>query len=63
MFRRKKGQSTLEYIIIFTVVVAAVLWAANFAIRGKMQRIFSHTANETAAAVEHIDFGGGNTTD
>ncbi|MBU1869556.1 MAG: class III signal peptide-containing protein [Candidatus Omnitrophica bacterium] len=63
MFRRKKGQSTLEYIIIFTVVVAAVLWAANKAIRGKMMNIFSHTANETEAAVKHIDFGGGNSAE
>lgn len=56
-----KGQSTLEYIIIFTVIVAAVLVAANMFIRPKVTSMLNHTANEAESAVKHIDFGANQT--
>lgn len=56
MFSGKKAQSTLEYIIIFTVVVAAVLIAANTMIRGRMQNILNHVSNQAQTAVEHVNF-------
>lgn len=52
----KKAQSTLEYIIVFTVIVAAVMLVANNAIRTKMQSILTHTAEQTEVAVKKIDF-------
>jgi len=52
----KKAQSTLEYIIIFTVIVGAVLWAANNVIRGRMQNIFNHVSEQAETAVGHINF-------
>ncbi len=56
MFKGKKAQSTLEYIIIFTAIVGAVLLAANAIIKPKMQNIIEHTATQAETAVQHINF-------
>jgi uncharacterized protein YpmB len=56
MFKRKKAQSTLEYIIIFTVIVGAILFAANNFIRGRMQNILDHASGQAEIAVKHINF-------
>lgn len=56
MLRSRKAQSTLEYIIIFTTVVAAILWAANTVIKGKMQNIISHVGTQAETAVSHVNF-------
>lgn len=60
MLRNKKAQSTLEYIIIFTVIVGVVLVAANGIIKSKMENIFNHVAEQTETAVDHIDFSSTN---
>ena len=52
----RKGQSTLEYIIIFTVIVGVVLLAANTFIRTRMEDMLNHTSNETLKAVKHVNF-------
>jgi len=56
MSKQKRAQSTLEYIIVFTVIVAAILVVANSAIREKVQSMLNHTANQTEEAVKHINF-------
>jgi hypothetical protein len=56
--RHQKAQSTLEYIIIFTVIIGAVLLFANATMRGKIGSILGHAANQTEKAVEHINFTG-----
>lgn len=56
MLSSKKAQSTLEYIIIFTVIVGAVLYAANTLIRQRMQNILDHVSNQAETAVKHVDF-------
>jgi len=56
MLTGKKAQSTLEYIITFTVIVGAILFAANTVIRGKMQNIIEHVSNQAETAVKHINF-------
>lgn len=56
MLTGKKAQSTLEYIIIFTVIVGAILFAANTIIRGRMQNIIEHVSNQAETAVKHINF-------
>lgn len=56
MLRSRKAQSTLEYIIIFTVVVAAILLAANTVIRNKMGNIITHVATQAETAVNHVNF-------
>lgn len=56
MFRQKRAQSTLEYIIVFTAIVGAVLVAANTVIRPRVQNIITHTAEQAETAVNHISF-------
>jgi uncharacterized protein YpmB len=56
MSNQKKAQSALEYIIVFTVIVGAILLAANTLIRQKMNNIFEHVTNQTERAVEHVNF-------
>lgn len=56
MLTAKKAQSTLEYIITFTVIVGAILFAANNLVRGKMQNILEHVSNQAEIAVKHINF-------
>jgi len=56
MLRSKKAQSTLEYIIIFTVVIGAILFAANTMVRGRMQNIIDHVSEQAQTAVDHVDF-------
>lgn len=56
MLRLKKAQSTLEYIIIFTVIVGAILLAANALIKPRMRNIFDHASEQAEKAVRHINF-------
>lgn len=56
MSNLRKAQSTLEYIIVFTVIVGAILLAANTLIRTKMSSIFTHVTDQAEKAVKHVDF-------
>lgn len=56
MSNLKKAQSTLEYIIVFTVIVGAILVAANGVIRTRMAAIFDHVTTQAEDAVDHINF-------
>lgn len=56
MFRLKKAQSTLEYIIILTAIVGAILFAANNIIKGKVQNILTHVGDQAESAVGQINF-------
>jgi uncharacterized protein (UPF0333 family) len=56
MLRAKRAQSTLEYVIVFTVIVAAVIVAANGVIRQRVQGMLTHAATQAEAAVNHINF-------
>lgn len=56
MLRGRKAQSTLEYIIIFTCIVGAILWAANHVFKVKMESIFNHVGEQAESAVNHVNF-------
>lgn len=56
MARKNKAQSTLEYIIVFTVIVGAVLFAANSFIRGRVTNIIDHATSQAETAVRHINY-------
>lgn len=51
----KKGQSTLEYVIVLTAIVAAVIAAASV-IKTKVTSSFEHAAGEMDEAVAKIDY-------
>jgi len=56
MLKQKKAQSTLEYIIIFTAVIGAILLAANTIIKPKMNNMLDHVATQAETAVSHVNF-------
>lgn len=58
MLTGKKAQSTLEYIIIFTTIVGAILFAANTFIKSSMQDIFNRVSNQMEQAVDQVNFEG-----
>jgi len=62
MLRSRRAQSTLEYILVFTAVVAAIIFFANSVLKPKVGNMLEHVANEAETAVNHISFGGNTTT-
>jgi len=56
MLKQKRAQSTLEYIIIFTAVIGAILLAANTIIKPKMNNMLDHVATQAETAVSHVNF-------
>ncbi|MDD5560991.1 MAG: class III signal peptide-containing protein [Candidatus Omnitrophica bacterium] len=56
MLKQKKAQSTLEYIIIFTAIIGAVILAANSIIKPKMNNMLDHVATQAETAVNHVNF-------
>lgn len=56
MVKAKKGQSTLEYIIVFTAIIGAVLLVANTVVKEKATNIMTHAAEQAEAAANHLTF-------
>jgi hypothetical protein len=46
--RRRKGQSILEYVIVFTVIIAAIMVAANTV----MKKAITGAVNDAASSVQ-----------
>jgi uncharacterized protein (UPF0333 family) len=53
---RKKAQSTLEYILVFTAIIAAIIFAATKFIQPRVQSSLDHVANEMEEGVKRINF-------
>lgn len=51
MFKAKKAQSTLEYIIIFSVIIVAVFVLAYGILRESMQNLLTNTSAQIEEAV------------
>jgi len=51
----RAGQSTLEYVIVFTAIIAAVLLAVPM-IREKVQAAFEHAATEMGEQVDKLEY-------
>jgi uncharacterized protein (UPF0333 family) len=52
--RNKRGQSILEYIIVLTVVVAAILYGANQYLKGTVETGVSDASNAVADATGRL---------
>ena len=48
--RRRKGQSILEYVIVLTVIIAAIAWAAAQFIRPAVTQVMTDTGTALGAA-------------
>jgi hypothetical protein len=52
--RNKRGQSILEYIIVLTVVVAAILYGANQFLKGTVETGVSDASNAVSDATGRL---------
>jgi len=57
MLRTRKGQSTLEYVIVFTAIVAAIILFANTLMRQRVGASLDHVSDQMQMQVEKIDIG------
>jgi len=53
---RKKGQSTLEYVIILTAIVAGIIYAATKFVKPKVESSLEHVSGEMENAVSKIKY-------
>jgi len=52
----KKAQSTLEYVLVLTAVIAAIIFAVGQFLKPRVQTGLDHVTSEMQEAVERIDF-------
>ena len=53
---RKRGRSTLEYVIILTAIVAGIIYAATKFVKPKVQESLQHVSEEMKGAVDKIEY-------
>jgi uncharacterized protein (UPF0333 family) len=53
---KKKGQSTLEYVIVLTAIIAVVLTFAAVFLRQRVQGSLEHVANQMEQKVNEINY-------
>ena len=52
--RKKKGQSTVEYVIVFTAIATALIYAAINIIRPAVNSTYSESGRSINAAGSHF---------
>jgi len=57
MLRLKRGQSTLEYVIVFTAIIAAIILFANTLMKQRVGDSLDHVSNQMQMQVQKIDIG------
>jgi len=53
---RRKGQSILEYVIIFTAIIAGIVFVANSVMKTKVQDSITHVGEQMDNQVKKISF-------
>ncbi|MDD2690118.1 MAG: hypothetical protein PHT41_08230 [Candidatus Omnitrophica bacterium] len=54
--KRNKGQSTLEYLLILTGIIAAIIVATQSVVKPTVGNIFNKVTNEAQNAVSHLNY-------
>ncbi len=54
---RKRGQSTLEYVLILTAIIGAIILAATRFIKPRVEGSLDHVSQEMSNQVDRIKFG------
>lgn len=52
--RNRKAQSILEYVIVLTVIIAAIVGVANSALKGKVQKTIENSGTMIEKASEKL---------
>lgn len=56
MVTQKKAQSTLEYILVLTAIIAAIIFAVSNFVRPKVESSLGHVSQEMEDQVKKINF-------
>ncbi|MFA5118827.1 MAG: hypothetical protein WC695_08270 [Candidatus Omnitrophota bacterium] len=59
MLSRRKGQSTLEYVLILTAVIAGIIFATTQFIQPRVQDSVNHVTNQMNSMVGRLSFPNG----
>lgn len=54
---KRKGQSTLEYVIILTAIIAAIVFAAATMLKPRIESGMNHVSQEMESGMNVIHFG------
>lgn len=54
MFKRNKGQSILEYVIILTAVIACIIWAATTFIKPAVEQGLTDATTAVGTAADKL---------
>ncbi len=57
MCAKKRGQSTLEYILVLTAIIAGIIFAATQFVRPRVEGSLNHVTQEMQNQVNRIHFG------
>ena len=52
---KKKGQSTLEYVIILTAIIAAIVFAAATFLKPRVESSLDHVSDQMQQGVQQLD--------
>jgi len=53
---KRKGQSTLEYVLVLTAIIGAIIVAATKFIKPKVESSLEHVSNAMETEVKKISF-------
>jgi len=53
---KKKGQSTLEYLLVLTAIIGAIIIAATKFVKPQVEGSLEHVSNEMGKQVDKISF-------
>jgi len=52
---KRKGQSTLEYVIILTAIIAAIVFAAATFLKPRVESSMGHVTNQMELGVQQLN--------
>ncbi len=53
----RKGQSTLEYVIVLTAIIAVVIVVAGLGLKNTTQNSLNHVSEQMEIQVQKINYG------
>ena len=52
--KKEKGQSTVEYVIVFTAIAAAIIFAAVYIIRPAVNKAYNEAGNSIERGSDYL---------
>ena len=54
LFRNRKAQSTLEYILVLTAIVGVIIWAAATLVKPKVEQAFTDVQASIESTADEV---------